>query len=154
MPLDELQAKIDASMRNASALMRELFSSGSMDAATIRDFVNDVMSVSVATVLSSGRPHSALTLIACSDDGDLYFAANERSVLFRNLQRSAHVALTVDAREHGLMAQGQAELVGYAPTLRNSLLPELDRATRREGWLPDDWTGAIYRVHLHRIFGR
>ena len=154
MSLEVLQAKIDASIRNASPLAKELFADGHMDAAAVKDFINRVMSASIATTGPSGRPHASLTLIACSDDGQIYFAANRRSVPFRNLQRSPYVALTVDAPEHGLMAQGQAELVGYAPDLRDSLIPELDALMQRGRWVPDDWDGAVYRIDIDRIFAR
>ena len=154
MALEKLQTAIDASLRDAAPLIKELFGEGGMDATGVRDFINDTMSVSVATVSRSGRPHAALTLCACSADGEIYFAANQRSALYRNLQRSPYVALTVDARERGLMAQGRAELVGLAPYLRERLLPELDRLMQRGRWLPENWDGAVFRVQINRIFAR
>ena len=154
MSLEELQAIIDSSLRTASPLTRELFAGTHQDAAAVRDFVNRVMSGTIATVGASGRPHAALTLIACSKDGQLFFAANERSVLFRNLQHSPQIAMTVDFKDHGLMAQGQAELEGQASDLRDSLLPELDALMAHGRWLPEDWQGFVYRIHLRRIFPR
>ena len=154
MSLNELQATIDASIRNASPLTRELFAKDYMNAEAVRDFVNRVMSASIATVGPAGRPHASLTLVACSNDGQIYFAANQRSALFRNLQRSPYVAFTVDAQEHGLMAQGRAELAGFAADLRDSLIRELDALMERGRWVPTDWDGAAFRVHLERIFAR
>ena len=154
MSLNELQATIDASIRNASPLTRELFAEGHMNAEAVRDFVNRVMSASIATVGPAGRPHASLTLVACSNDGQIYFAANQRSALFRNLQRSPYVALTVDAQEHGLMAQGRAELAGFAADLRDSLIRQLDALMKRGRWAPADWEGAVFRVQLERIFAR
>ena len=154
MSLEELQAKIDASIRNASPLTKELFAGNRLDPEAVRDLINRVMTITVATVSPSGRPHASLTLGACSNEGRIYFAANRRSVPFRNLQRSPYVALTVDAQEHGIMAQGQAELVGYAPDLRDTLLPELDALMQRGRWVPEDWDGAVYRIDIDRIFAR
>jgi len=154
MSLDDLRAKLDQSLRSASPLTRELFVDGRMTAEALRDFINDVMSVSVATVCADGRPHASLTLIACSNDGELYVAVNERSVLYRNLRRSAEVAFTVEKGEHGLMAQGRAAPAGLARDLRDSLLPQLDALMKRGRWLPHDWQGAIYRIEVERIFAR
>jgi len=154
MGLDALQEKLDASLRSASPLTREFFAESTMNAQAVRDFVNDALSVSIATVSKSGKPHAALTLIACSDDGSLYVAVNPRSTLYRNLQRSPGVAITVDAPEHGIMGQGQAHYVGMAPELRPTLLAELNRATKRGRWVPEDWDGAVYRLDLTRIFAQ
>jgi len=152
MALETLQEKLDASLRNASPLTREFFADSPMTAEAVRDFVNDVLSVSIATVSKSGKPHAALTLVACADDGSLYAAVNERSVLYRNLQHAPDVAITVDAREHGLMGQGCAQYVGTAAELRTTLIAELDRAAKRGRWVPQDWAGAVYRLDLDRIF--
>jgi pyridoxine/pyridoxamine 5'-phosphate oxidase len=153
MSLDALQQVIDASFRVASPLMRELFAQR-LDAAAVRDLINERISATIATVRKDGTPHAALTLIVCSDGGELYFAVNEKSVLYRNLQRSLRIALTVDAPDHGLMAQGVAELAGAARELRSTLLPELDRATKRGRWLPQDWEGLVYRARLSRLFAQ
>jgi len=154
MSLDHLQTIIDRSLRNASPLTRELFADKRMTAGELQRFVNRVMSGSIATVSPAGCPHASLTLIACSNEGDVYFAANHASVLFRNLQQSASVALTVDDKDHGMMAQGRAELVGRAPDLREELLSELDSLMERGRWLPPDSEGAIYRVALSRVFAQ
>ncbi len=151
--LDELQAKIDASRRGASALTKELFAKAPMDAKALQNFINTVMSVSVATVGRSGRPHASLTMIACLNDGQIYFAANRQSVLYRNLQHSTYVGLTVDNQQRGLMAQGRAFLFGNTPDLKD-LVTEADALMERGRWLPKDWDGALYRVDLHRIFAR
>ena len=153
MSLVRLQAVIDRSLAGASPLTRELFDEH-MDAPALRDFINEVASATVATVGPNGRPHAALTLVACSNSGDVYIAVNPRSALSRNLKGSPFVALTVDASEHGLMAQGEAELVGLAPNLRATILPELDALMARGRWVPSDWDGAVYRLALERIFAR
>ncbi len=152
MSLEELQAVIDASLQRASPLTRRLFAESEMDAAAARDFVNETKSVTIATVRASGEPHASLTLIACSNDGGLYFAVNRESVLFRNLQRSQSIALTVDNAVHGIMAQGRAELVGEARELRDSLIRKLEALTLDGRWTPEGWEGMLYRIQLDRIF--
>jgi len=154
MSLERLQTTIDKSLLNASPLTRELFDSKHMTATELQRFVNEAMSASIATVSPAGHPHASLTLVACSKEGELYFAANDASVLFRNLQQSANVALTVDAKEHGIMAQGRAELAGRASDLRRGLLAELDSLMERGRWLPPNWEGTIYRVALTRVFAQ
>ncbi len=154
MSLDELQAKIDASIRNASSLTRELFVKNHMEADAVWEFINSVRSVTVATVRASGKPHASLTVVACSNSGHLYFAVNQRSVLFRNLERSPSIALTVDAQEHGLMAAGRADMVGYARDLRDSLIPELDGIVTGGHFVPADWDGAVFQIVLDRIFAQ
>ena len=153
MSLVGLQAVIERSLAGASPLTKELFDEH-MDAPALRDFINQVASATVATVGRDDRPHASLTLVACSNSGDLYIAVNRRSALSRNLKRSPYVAITVDASEHGLMAQGKAVLAGMAPDLRETLMPELDAIMARGRWVPVDWDGAVYRLELTRIFGR
>jgi pyridoxine/pyridoxamine 5'-phosphate oxidase len=148
--MKELQHVIDVTLRSASPLARRVYANDQWSAATVQRFINRVMAATVATVRADGRPHAALVLTACLD-GSVYFTASAGSLLLRNLERQSAVSMTVADRDHDLTIHGLVDKLGTA-----SELPELVRAlhalSRRGQFIPREWDGYLYAVHIDRIF--
>jgi len=148
--LDDLQRAVDASLASASSLTREIFGKRAMDAASVQRFINKVLGATVATVRADGRPHAALVLAACSD-GTVYFTASVGSVLLRNLEGRADVALTVTDADHDVTIHGQARRLGMASQLPD-LVTQLHHASKRGQFIPSGWDGYLYEVTIDKIF--
>jgi hypothetical protein len=59
--------------------------------------------------------------------------------------------MTVADREHDLTIHGHVDKVGSASALPE-LVKELDALSRRGQFIPRDWDGYLYAVHIDRIF--
>ncbi len=68
-----------------------------------------------------------------------------------NLRRRPAVAMTVADRDHDLTIHGRAEPLGRASDLPD-LVRDLHRLSRRGQFIPRQWDGYLYVVHLNRIF--
>jgi pyridoxine/pyridoxamine 5'-phosphate oxidase len=148
--MEDLQRAIDSSLATASPLARRIYANDRWSAPSVERFVNNVMGATVATVRADGRPHAAVVLTACLE-GIVYFAVSVGSVLLRNLEREAAMAMTVADREHDLTIHGEAERLGKASDLPD-LVKELNRLSRRGQFIPREWNGYLYAVRIERIF--
>jgi hypothetical protein len=150
MSLDDLQRAIDCSLVTASPLTRRIYENERWSAALVQRFVNRVMGATVATVRADGRPHAAVVLAACLD-GTVHFTASSGSILLRNLERRAGIAMTVVDRDHDLTIHGEALRVGHATQVPD-LLRELHGLSRRGQFTPETWEGSLYAARIERIF--
>jgi pyridoxine/pyridoxamine 5'-phosphate oxidase len=148
--MQELQRVIDATLLAASPLARRIYANDRWSAAQVQRFINRVMAATVATIRRDGRPHAAVVLTACLD-GTVYFAASDGSLLLRNLERQPVVSMTVTDRDHDLTIHGHVDRVGRARDLAE-LVNKLHKLSRRGQFIPRDWDGDIYVVHIDRIF--
>jgi hypothetical protein len=150
MSLDDLQRAIDSTLVTASPLARSIYQNERWSAALVQRFVNRVMGATVATVRDDGSAHAAVVLAACLD-GTLHFTASAGSLLLRNLERRAAIAMTVVDRNHDLTVRGEAIRVGSASTVPD-LMRELHGLSRRDQFTPEGWEGYLYAVRIERIF--
>jgi len=148
--MKELQRAIDVTLVAASPLARRVYANDRWSAVAVQRFINKVMAATVATVRDDGRPHAAVVLTACLD-GTVYFTASSGSLLLRNLEREPAVSITVADREHDLTIHGHADRLGRASDLVE-LVRELHGLSRRGQFIPRDWDGYLYAVHIDRIF--
>ena len=150
MGLAELQRVVDDTLRTASPLARRVYDNGAWSAGALQRFINRVMAATVATVREDGRPHASVVLVACLD-GTVFFAVSGGSMLGRNLDRRATLALTVIDQHHDVTIHGTASRVGRA-TDAAPLVQRLHDLSRRGRFTPRNWDGDLWAVRPERIF--
>jgi pyridoxine/pyridoxamine 5'-phosphate oxidase len=148
--MKELQRVIDATLVAASPLARRIYANDRWSAAQVQRFINRVMAATVATVRRGGEPHAAVVLTACLD-GTVYFTASDGSLLLRNLQQQPAASMTVTDRDHDLTIHGHVDRLGRASDLPE-LVNKLHGLSRRGQFIPRDWDGFLYAVHIDRIY--
>jgi hypothetical protein len=148
--VQRLQAALDRSRANASALSRSLFADSTWDAPRVTEFVNEIATVSVSTVTAAGEPHAAVVIGACLD-GDLYFTVIPGALLGRNLERAERVAFTICTGSHAVMGRGRARLAARSLDAPD-LIERLAAVMPRGSFTPPGWDGLVYRVEIERIF--
>ncbi|MGH2760750.1 MAG: pyridoxamine 5'-phosphate oxidase family protein [Actinomycetota bacterium] len=151
MTISDLQRVLEASIRAANPLMRELLEENHWDATEIQGYINRTRDITIATVLLDGRPHAASVIGACVD-GLIHFSVSFGSALLANLRRSPWVAFTVTGGDHVVMGRGHAELVSRSREAPD-LLRKLSEATHLGRFTPEGWDGLIYAIDVERIFG-
>ncbi|MGH9138049.1 MAG: pyridoxamine 5'-phosphate oxidase family protein [Acidimicrobiales bacterium] len=148
--MKDLQRVIDVTLVSASPLARRVYANDRWSADGVQRFINRVMAATIATARGDGRPHAAVVLTACLD-GIVYFTASDGSLLSRNLLQQPEISMTVVDRDHDLTIHGQAERLGKASELAG-LVNELHGLSGRGQFIPRDWDGCLYAVHIDRIF--
>ncbi len=148
MSLGELQRALDTSLAGASPLTRQVFKRAT--ATLVERTVNRVMSATVATVGSDGKPHASVVAAGCVH-GTIYLAVSAGSAVMGNLRRLPSVAVTVTSAEHDVVVRGEAVEMGKASDCE-VLLAKLGAVSRRGRFMPPTWKGYLYRVLVERIF--
>lgn len=144
-----LRDALHRSQAGASDLTKSFFAGGFLDAAAVIALVNGVEAATIATVSDAGIPHAACVIAACHDEV-IHFTVTPGSVLARNIDHQPRIGFSVMNREHSVMGQGDASLVGRSLTAPQ-LLESLDRASSSGQFTPRGWDGLVYRIVPRRI---
>lgn len=150
MSVQSLREVLERSLEQATPFTRRIFAGQELSAERVQDFINQVITATVATVRPDGRPHAAWVLCACLE-GEIYITVSKRSVLLRNLRAVPLAALTVVSKDYGVLAEGKCVCEGEKQLVLD-LLHRLDGAVERGRFAPTDWEGYIYRFDIERIF--
>lgn len=126
------------SLEKANAHTRTVFGTKPMTTRQVTDLVRRQVSVMLATVKLSGRPHVSLTGMVVLR-GRLYLGQSERFAALRNIRRNPQIGIVISGggwKRHVLMEATAKELAQGDP--RTKAIAEEE--TRRFGW--------SYDVHL------
>ncbi len=153
MDIKELQKIIERSYAKATPFTRKILGKP-MTATEAIDFINKNKDGILATVKTSGKPHTSWKLLVYFE-GRLYTTENPQSLAYRNLIKNPYVAIAITNHSKGVFIEGIAKPIGTAAELRSTLLARIEswsedqRHTGR--WLPRSYEGYVFEIKIQKL---